>query len=160
MSGRTGVSRIAAVSVLMLTLGALRAEGATCTISATPVSFGAYNVFVVSATDSTGSLTFRCTGTGNSGSNISISIALSKGGSGSFTSRAMLATGNSLGYNLYRNAARTTIWGDGTGGTRAYVNTNVTRNQNIALTVYGRIPAQQDVTAGSYADTVTATINF
>jgi spore coat protein U-like protein len=144
----------------MLMLWDLRAEGATCTIAATPVSFGSYNVFAAVATDSTGSLTFRCSGTGNSGNNISISIALGRGSSGSFTPRAMVLANGALAYNLYQDAARTTIWGDGTGGTRAYVTGTAPRNRDTTVTIYGRIPAQQDVSAGSYADTVTATINF
>ncbi len=160
MIGQARSGHTAAACVLVLLLWSLRADAATCTISVTPVSFGNYNVFTAAATDSAGSLTFRCTGPGNSGNNISISITLSKGSSGSFTPRTMLVTGSLLGYNLYRDAARTTIWGDGTGGTQAYVNAVAPRNQNRTLTVYGRIPAQQDVRAGSYADTVTATINF
>jgi spore coat protein U-like protein len=31
---------------------------------------------------------------------------------------------------------------------------------NVTVTIYGRIPARQDVSAGSYTDTVVATINF
>ncbi|HBA40317.1 MAG TPA: hypothetical protein DCZ05_11400 [Deltaproteobacteria bacterium] len=33
-------------------------------------------------------------------------------------------------------------------------------NKNVTLTIYGRIPASQDVSAGSYTNAVTATINF
>ena len=65
-----------------------------------------------------------------------------------------------LQYNLYRNAARTTIWGDGTGGTSVYSLANPPNNSNVNLTIYGRIPAQQDVSAGNYSDTVSAVINF
>ena len=52
-----------------------------------------------------------------------------------------------LNYNLYLNSARTTVWGDGTGGTSVLtvtLNANVTRNQ----TVFSRVPARQDVTSG------------
>ncbi len=65
-----------------------------------------------------------------------------------------------LNYNLYLDAARTTIWGDGTGGTQVYSNANPPNNTNVTVTIYGRIPASQDVSAGSYTNTVTATINF
>jgi spore coat protein U-like protein len=61
---------------------------------------------------------------------------------------------------LYLNATRTTIWGDGTSGTSRYTRWLVPANQNISLSVYGRIPAQQDVSVGNYTDTVIATIEF
>ncbi len=65
-----------------------------------------------------------------------------------------------LTYNLYRNAGRTNIWGDGTGGTSVYTRANPPNDSNVNLTIYGRIPAQQDVSAGNYSDTVSAVINF
>jgi hypothetical protein len=52
------------------------------------------------------------------------------------------------------------FWGDGTGGTQAYTQSNPQLNRNIRVDVFGRIPAGQDVTAGSYTATVTATIFF
>jgi spore coat protein U-like protein len=128
---------------------------ASCTISATSVSFGNYNVFNGTADDSTGTITFRC-----NASSFNISIALTKGASSTYNPRTMLKAAEALNYNLYRNSARTTIWGDGTGGTSTYTNFNPPNNSNVNLTVYGRIPAGQDVSAGSYSDTVTAVINF
>jgi spore coat protein U-like protein len=71
-----------------------------------------------------------------------------------------LATGTELlNYNLFTNAARTTIWGDGTAGT-SRVSRNLRRNQPVNLTVYGRIPAGQDVRIGSYSETLTVTITY
>lgn len=65
-----------------------------------------------------------------------------------------------LNYNLYRDSTRSTIWGDGTGGSQTYTRSNPPLNQNINVNVFGRIPAGQDVSAGSYGATVTATIFF
>jgi spore coat protein U-like protein len=65
-----------------------------------------------------------------------------------------------LSYNLYLDSTRTTIWGDGTGGSQTYTRSNPPTNQNIKVSVFGRIPAGQDVSAGSYSATVTATIFF
>lgn len=130
------------------------ALGAGCTISTTGVSFGAYNVFATSPLDSTGSVTYRCTG------NASITVTLGKGGAATYNPRRMLKGSEALNYNLYLDASRTTIWGDGTGGTQTYSNPSVPNNTNITVTIYGRIPASQDVSAGSYSNTITATINF
>ena len=126
-----------------------------CTISATSVNFGSYNVFTGSTTDSTGTVTINCNGSAHN-----ITVGLSQGSSSTFNPRTMIKGGETLTYNLYRDAARTTIWGDGTGGTSTYTNANPANNADIILTVYGRVPAGQDVSAGAYSDTVAAVINF
>ena len=127
---------------------------AACTISTTPVSFGSYNVFSATPLDTTGTVTYRC------GTERNIRITLNRGGAATFNPRRMLKGSEALNYNLYRDAARTTIWGDGTGGTQVYSDANPPNNQNVTVNIFGRIPAGQDVTAGSYANTITATINF
>jgi spore coat protein U-like protein len=131
-----------------------RVDAASCTVSTTAVSFGVYDVFSATATDSTGTITFRCTG------NASVTINLNKGTSATFTPRVLTSGSNTINYNLYTDAARGSIWGDTTGGTSNYSNANPANNQNIVVTVYGRITSGQDVSAGSYSDTITATINF
>jgi spore coat protein U-like protein len=88
-----------------------------------------------------------------------ITVDLDKGGSSTFTPRRMIKGTEPLTYNLYLNAARTTIWGDGTGGTSRYSDPNPP-NKDTIVTIYGRVPAGQDVTAGAYTDTVTATITW
>lgn len=134
------------------------AARAACTISSTGVSFGAYDVFQASPADSTGTITYRC---GNSDHNIF--ITLSPGSSGTYTARTMPIVGggsDQLSYNLYFDATRATVWGDGTGGSTYYTRANPPNNTDVVLTVYGRITAGQDVSVGNYADTVIATINF
>jgi spore coat protein U-like protein len=91
---------------------------------------------------------------------MNISISLSDGSSTTFSPRTMTKGSEVLNYNLYTNAARTTIWGNGTGGTSVYTRRNPPNNSNVNVTIYGRIPAQQDVSAGNYSDTVSAVINF
>lgn len=118
--------------------------------------FGSYSVYSVTATDSVGTITYRCTGPGQA----DITISISQGQSGSFTPRQMANGSEQLNYNLYRNAARTNIWGDGSGTTRVFTRNNVPNNQNFNLNVFGRIPAAQDVAAGGYADNVVVTVNF
>jgi len=131
------------------------AQSPSCTISVTSIAFGNYSVFTTTADDSTGTITYRCNAQANN-----ISIALSDGSSTTFSPRTLRKGSEVLQYNLYRNAARTTIWGDGTGGTSVYTSANPPNNSNVNVTIYGRIPAQQDVSAGNYSDTVSAVINF
>ena len=128
---------------------------AACTISTTSVGFGAYHVFSPTPLDTTGSVTYRC---GSQDTNIR--ITLDRGGASSFNPRRMLQGTQPLNYNLFLDAARTIIWGDGTGGTQFYGNSNPPNNQNVTVTIFGRIPSGQDVSSGSYTNTITATVNF
>ena len=152
------MSRHHLIVMLALLVGSLYASDAhaqACTISATSVNFGNYNVFDGSDVDSTGTVTYRCNGSAHN-----ITVGLTKGVSTTFTPRQMEKGGEVLYYNLFRDASRTTIWGDGSSGTAVYSIGNPPNNTNVNLTVYGRVPAGQDVSAGSFSDTVTAVINF
>jgi spore coat protein U-like protein len=123
----------------------------------TGVSFGNYNVFNPSATLANGTLDVTCKGVGGRGT--LITIALAKGKSPTFN-RYMLNAAIHLNYNLYLDAALTTIWGDGTGGTSVFGPTPVVNNVPVVTTIYGQIPAAQDVSGGAYSDTITATVNY
>ena len=78
--------------------------------------------------------------------------------SSSGTTRRMAGGTDFLSYELYQDSSRSTVWGSGV----AAGETIVTAPSKAArtFTVYGRVPAGQDVAAGSYNDTVVATINF
>ena len=126
--------------------------GLGCTIGATPVAFGSYDVLASSPVDSTGTVTYECV------VGIQIVVTLSRGSSSTFTPRTMTSGAETLAYNVYLDAARTAIWGDGTGGTSTYSATTILLP--VTVTVYGRVPASQNVAAGGYADTIVATIIF
>lgn len=133
--------------------------GCSCTVTATNVSFGNYNPLDGANNDATGSVRVRCillvalVG--------SFTIDLSTGDSGSYTTRRMRNGANALTYNLYTTAARTQVWGNGTGSS-----VQVTRNFLALLsvddttTVYARIPAGQNVPAGAYGDTIVVTVTY
>ena len=82
-----------------------------------------------------------------------------QGRSGSY-SRAMQSGAGQLAYNLYRDASRATVWGDGTGGTGTYQMARPPRNQWVDVTVFGRIAPGQDASIGSYADSVIVTLEY
>ncbi len=126
-------------------------HAANCSIATTSVAFGTYDVFAASPNDSgTGTVTVDCKGSSGE-------VTLSTGQSGVYASRKMTSGANALSYNLYTSAARSTIWGDGTGGSSSIT---AGKNATTTLTVYGRIPAGQDAAAGTYTDSVTATVTF
>ena len=154
MSSRTWAIAILAAACLLG--GSRRADAAgSCTISTTSVAFGTYNVFSPTALDSTGTVTIKCNGSASN-----VSIDLDKGGAGLFANRAMSGSGTSLFYNLFVDAARASIWGDGTESTSHYTNANPANNQNIVVTIYARVSGGQDVPAGSYTNSITAVVNF
>jgi spore coat protein U-like protein len=131
-----------------------RAEAA-CTVTTSAVSFGTYDVFSSVPNDSIGTVTYRC---GPPDRNIT--VMLGPGASSSFTPRTMVKGAETMSYNLYRDSSRSTIWGDGTGGTSFYSLVDPPNNQDVVLTIYARIPAGQDVSAGSYGDNISVVINF
>lgn len=149
-------TRLLTILVAAGALSAAATAEAACTISTTAVSFGSYNVFSASPDDGTGQITYRCTAPRPP----LVTIQLDKGGAPSFNPRQMRMGSEVLNYNLYLDSTRSTIWGDGTGGSQAYSQSSPQPNQNINVSVYGRIPAGQDVSAGNYSATVTATIFF
>ena len=143
------------VFVILVLASPFSAQGA-CSLTSTSIAFGSYDIFSPSPLDSLGQIIFRC---GNNDHNVSIS--LDKGGAASFSSRRMLNGSNSLNYNLYMDAARTVIWGDGTSGTQnLFVPNPQPNNQDIIVPIYGRIPSGQGAPVGAYTNTLTATINF
>jgi spore coat protein U-like protein len=142
-----------AIVMVVMIVGAQRAEAA-CTLSATAVAFGTYDVFQVGPADSTGSITYRC-----SNNDHNIRIAISAGTSGTFANRTLKSASENLLYNLFYGGF-TQVWGDGTGGTTTYSENNPPNGKDVVLTVYGRITGGQDVSVGNYTDTVVVTLEY
>ena len=87
--------------------------------------------------------------------------ARAAGLAGSYAARALSMGNERLLYNLYLDAARTIVWGDGTGGSQAGpgVTTHGAGGTTTAY-VFGRIKAGQDVAVGVYADTIRVTFQL
>ena len=127
----------------------------TCSVSTTGLSFGNYDVLAPAATTSTSSIAITC----DKNANLTISIGSSPT-SGGFNPRQMkLVSGaDLLNYNLYTDAGATTIWGDGTAGTSTVPGKFKKSQGQLNVTIYGTIPALQNISAGLYNETVTVTI--
>lgn len=131
---------------------------AACNVATTNISFGTYDVFSNSPRDSTGTISVDCDEAPPPVVVIRIGPSF---GSGGFNPRQMRHTTRSdrLNYNLFIDSSRSVIWGDGTGGTSTVAD-KVTKNKTWVSTLYGRIPAGQDVSAGTYSETVSVTITW
>jgi spore coat protein U-like protein len=129
---------------------------AACSIAVTPLNFGAYNVFAVVPLRSTGTFSISCNEAPPP--NVTLSIGPSAA-TGIFNPRQMRQSGGSdaLVYNLFTDSAMTQVWGDGiTGGN--VLQQKVTKNKTWNAIVYGNLPAQQNVSAGIYSDSLVVTI--
>jgi spore coat protein U-like protein len=146
----------------------LTAFGAVvCTVSSVGVNFGVYDPLSSSSDDSTGQVSLSCTLTPPpSSETIAYSIQLGAGNGGTFSPRGLRSGLDTMQYNLFRDAGRTQIWGSGLSGTFTVAD-SVTlgpgvgnRTRSRSYTIYGRIPAGQDVATGNYADTIVITVDF
>ncbi len=147
------------VGLIFASLAPARAAVSCSFTAASGVGFGSYDVFKVTPTLVSGTLTFNCTGVGAGGQ--SVTIALNRGThSPGLPNRNMANGAQLLSYNLYQDAALTIIWGTGNRGTALFGPIVAANNTPVTLTIYGAIPAGQDLTAGSYSDTIRATINY
>jgi spore coat protein U-like protein len=145
----------ATILVLLLLL-AVEAHGA-CTVSATGINFGGYDVFVATPLDSTGSVTVSCDR--NPPTDVTVAIGPSAT-SGGFNPRSMRHPSRTdrLNYNLFTSPSMNVVWGDGTAGTATVFLFKVNKNRPQSAMIYGRILPGQNVSVGSYGDRLTVTI--
>ena len=131
---------------------------AACVVTAPTLSFGPYDG--LSGAPATTSATAVVTCNETPPPTVTLELGPSAVSGGFFPRQMRHDSGSDrLAYNFYVDAGGAAVWGDGTGGT-ATRSDRVFKNKPWTVTLYGRIPAGQDVSAGSYSDTLTITINF
>lgn len=125
-----------------------------CTITMSDLSFGSAND-LTAAIDAAASGSVTCTGMAP----ISISFDTGTGAGSTFATRRLEQGAETIDYNLYRDAARTEVLGDGTGATFRIALTS--SGGADAFDVFGRTePGQNPKPAGTYTSTITATVEF
>lgn len=139
-------------------------EDKGCTVSAQPLSFGNYDSMGNTPLDAQGRVTYRCSNragvvNGTARGKWTVEISLSPGNAGSFR-RHLQGPSDRLTYNVYADAQRQVIWGDGTAGTRVVSEHAKPNDHEVVIPVYGRIVGAQDVRAGTYSDSLIVTIDF
>ncbi|MFT7775004.1 spore coat U domain-containing protein [Roseateles sp.] len=130
----------------------------SCTVSGTTLNFGASidPLAAVTPLDATSTLTVVCTNT--TPYTIALNAGVNAGGASNFSTRKMKSGSNTLGYQLYTDTGRSTVWGDGTASSSTSAGTGTGSAQT--LTIYGRLPSLANVVPGSYTDTVTVTVSY
>jgi len=144
----------------------------TCSFeSALYFPFGYYDPFQPSDLDVVSYITYSCSALSRQSARPQTSIGLAPrrqqmleisigtGLSGSFD-RRMTGVGDTLVYNIYHDAARTQIWGDGTHGTVVHTKEVFDNGSVQSVPMFGRMPAGQSVNGGAYFDALVVTIDF
>jgi spore coat protein U-like protein len=139
----------------VLTAAPALAGSGSCSISTTPVSFGAYSTADPVPLASTGTITYFCA---QSAQAKTVVIWIDKGQYASSNNPRQMASGaDRLDYNLYLDAGHTSVWGDPNPNQYAFAPAN---GVSYDVTVYGLIPALQDLPVGTYTDTLVVTLNW
>ena len=125
----------------------------SCQLNSVPtIAFGTLNP--LADNDTQGDIVWVCTAGTNT------VIELDGGGSGNILARTMAGPG-ALPYQLYTDAGRSQVFGDGTTGNSVPVSGTGYASPDT-VTVYGRVAQAdaQSATNGNYNDTVVVTIVF
>jgi len=124
---------------------------ATCEVTAQDLEFGDYDPIAASPLDAATTLSLTCT------NGTPYQLSMSMGAGESAATRYMLDGAEQLAYVLYRDGARTQLWGvNGGVDTRDGIGAGAP----VIIDVFGRIPMQQTAPAGDYADTITVTVTW
>ena len=135
------------------------AQAIQCRVTANPLSFGIYMPLTSVPVDVIGQIEVRCQANAPPGS---FFIVIGPGLSGNQLVRTLINGTEALNYNLYRDAARTQIWGDGNPPTYVVSGVRASRGRPTFydFPVYGRIFANQAPNPGTYNDNLLVTVLF
>ena len=131
-----------------------------CTIATFALAFPAYDPFGAAVTQ-TAPIAVTCT----KGTVATVTMGAGANASGAVRRMQRGATGEYLTYEVYLDAAMTTVWD----ATNVKSGTATSKNSAVPLAfganpsdnnAYGRVAAGQDITPGTYNDTLQATVNF
>ena len=142
------MNRLVVVSIVLLAASAARAAPSCKSISVTPLAFGNYDVYNAADTDSAGTISYSCPPPTLPSVTIDAGLAFGNG-----TRRMTLSSGTDwLAYEIYFDAARTVVWSS--------TPLDVPAGNGASVSFYARAFALQDVSVGSYSDTLVVTFNF
>lgn len=122
-------------------------------VTATDLDFGSEGILDANV-DQTSTINIQCT------NGTPYDVGLSVGGGAGATVAVRRMTGPAaatVDYTIYRDAARTQLWGN-TIGTDVVSGTGNGASQ--PLTAYGRVPPQTTPAAGNYTDVVAITVTY
>ena len=134
---------------------------AACSVTATPIVFGSYNGIAKSEIQNVANVTVRCN---DLLVDASFTISVSPGQSGNAMSRYLASGPSRLIYQVYTDAARTRVAGDGSAGTVSPAGSVLalagigTTSSSVQL--YPVVAAGQSPAPGTYTDTLTVLVSY
>jgi spore coat protein U-like protein len=127
-----------------------------CRVNVPPLSFGVYDPLAANASqpaDAAAVVTVTCSRNTTAALSFDFGLYALSGGD-----RGMRGPGiDYLRYQIYRDSARSQVWGQG-GDALQILSKGITQPDQV--TVFGRIPPQQEVQPGAYSDALTAVVDF
>lgn len=149
------------------TLAVTARVGGFCVFSTWPFGPGNYTLNFGVYTPAGGNLDVQTSLGVRCSSGVPFQVALNGGSTGNVSNRQMSSTTvptEKLAYQLYTDAGRTIVWGDGTGGTAVATGTGGGFLVLRSFTVYGRVPDstanQGAAPLNNYQDTVTVVVTY
>lgn len=128
-----------------------------CVVTGGTLPFGSLDPVTTSgAVNASTTLSVQCSN--STAYTVALDAGLNAGGTANFSSRRLSNGSGTIDYQLYRDSARSIVWGDGTASSSTVTGTGNGSAQS--LTVYGRIPALGTAAPGAYTDTVTILVTF
>lgn len=137
---------------------------ALCSVSVSVLAFGIYDTLLPNANDTAGTVQVACIPGVAQPLTTAYTITIAGTGAGADTVRAIVSGSYRLRYQIYKDAARTIVWGNGsTSG--AGVASSVTSTAALVPaaqthTAYARMPALQTVPPGIYAGSLLVTVDY
>jgi spore coat protein U-like protein len=128
------------------------APGAGCNLTTADLTFPSTGV-ISSAVSGQTSMTVACT----RGTPYSISLDNGQTGIAPAARKMKSAAGDTVTYGLYRDTGRSQVWGSAASGLGV---TGTGSGANLAISVYGQVPAQSTPRPGTYSDRIVATIAY
>jgi spore coat protein U-like protein len=130
------------------------AGASSCSVSATGLAFGIYDT-INPVNNYAVTITVNC-----NAAQVSGSLSASAGNSNNQSARQLWYTDShgvrqTLRYNLYTDAARTSVW-----GTTNTIPVTVGTGKTATVTAYGLIPGNQNVVPGTYSDSIAITLSY
>ena len=117
-------------------------------LAVTALAFGTYDAYNATPTDSAGTISYSCPPPTTPTVTIDAGQAFANG-----RRRMTLAAGTDwLSYDIFVDAARNTVWSS--------TPVSVPAGNSVSVPYYARAFALQDVSVGSYSDTLVVTFNF
>jgi spore coat protein U-like protein len=160
------VNKAILLALLVLLAPVPTSAAVVCRIlSGGSLAFGPYDALVTGPTDTQTDVLVTCDRDGGP-QNLTLVLLADQGMNGtSVNARRLAHTGgapDALNYGLYSDPSRSDVLGMSNGVNTVSVPLSVPnkRSATARITVFGRIPAGQDVRAGNYADTVQLTLMY